>query len=572
MKRSLLSALILLASIRAVGAQEAPPNPLSTLVQTLARIESPAAQAGILRGMNAALKGRLGLKEPAGWAALHEKLQASPNAEVRDLAQALGGAFGSGAVLGEMRRALGDSAASMNSRRAALATLAANKDAAALPAMLDLVKQPGALRGAVLRTLGSYDDPRIAPMLLEHFRALNSAEKNDALSTLSMRPANARALFAAIDAGQVARSEIGAPLVRQLQNLHEPDVDAWLARTWGTVKTTSAEKQAQIAKYKEFLDVGLILRGDVQRGRAIFAQTCAACHALHEVGGNVGPHLTGGYEDIDYLLQNILDPNAIIGKDYQQTFVTLKDGQVLSGIVAGEDATTLTLKTLGDTVTVQRETIAGRKLSEQSMMPEGLLAAMDEQTVRDLFHYLRQKQQTLMLATPMNANDFFNGADLARWRLSSAAAWKIDGGEVVGRSGGARPASLLSDLAADAFRFTAKVRVLGEKAAAEVVLRGRGMPVGFVGSSLSLGGATPANVWLYAGREAKPEKRGAFPVTAGEWTEIEVLGTAEKTELKLNGKSVLTLHPGLARRTAFGFYVANGELRLKEPKLEVTEP
>ena len=51
------------------------------------------------------------------------------------------------------------------------------------------------------------------------------------------------------------------------------------------------------------------------------------------------------------------------------------------------------LKTLGDPVTVPRAEIKEMKTSDQSMMPEGLLLVLDEQSVRDLFLYLRQRQQ-----------------------------------------------------------------------------------------------------------------------------------------------------------------------------------
>jgi putative heme-binding domain-containing protein len=568
--RRALAALLLVPGL--VCAQEEAASPLAVLVRTLAKIESPAAQANILRGLNVALKGRMGVNAPEGWAELYEKLKASPNAEVRELALTLGATFGSDAVLGQMRTTLADAAAPVAARRSALDTLASRRDAGALPVLLDLVKGAGPLREPALRALAGYDDPRIAAAIIASFPALGSAEKREALNTLISRAASARALLAAIEAGTVPRAEITAPLARQLQNLGDQDIDAWLAKHWGAVKTTSAEKQKQIAQYKEFLDPGLIARADVHRGRAIYSQTCAACHELHGVGGKIGPHLTGGYEDIDYLLQNILDPNAVIGKDYQQTFLTLRDGQVVSGIVAGEDGASVTLKTLGDTMTVQREQIAGRKLSEQSMMPEGLLAALDEPGVRDLFLYLRQKQQTRMLATPLNANDFFNGTDLARWRPSSDAAWKVEAGEIVGRSTSAKPVNLQSDLVADAFRFTAKVKVVGEKAAAEIVLRGSAGPRGFVGSALSLGGPTPANVWLYAGREAQPERRGAFVLNAGEWVDVEVVANAVETELKLDGQGVLKLSPGASLRTAFAFFVAQGELRVRAPKIEIAGP
>ncbi len=569
MKRQTLAVLIFLASTSALVAQATVPDPLGTLVQTLSNIDSPTIQATILRGMNTSLKGRSGLQAPENWGTLYEKLKASPNAEVRDLAQALGGTFGSCAVLAEMRRALADGSAPLAARRTALETLGAAKDAAALPTLLDLLKQPGELRAQTLRTLAGYGDARIAPAILAHLATLNSAEKSAALNSLVSRPANARALAKAIDAGTVARTEITAPLARQLQNLNDPEINGWLAKTWGTVKTTSAEKQAQIAKFKEFLAPNLILAADVHRGRAIFAQTCAACHALHGAGGKIGPELPGSFEDIDYLLQNILDPNAIIGKDYQQTFVTLQDGQVVSGIVAGEDATTVTLKTLGDAVTVQRDKIAEMKLSEQSMMPEGLLAALDEQTVRDLFLYLRQKRQTLMLATTVNSNDLFPRTDFNQWRRSSPTAWQIEGGEIVGQSSEARPQTLVSEMAAETFRFTASIKVLGKNAAAEVILRGRVGSQGFGGATLSLGGGTPANAWLYAGREAKPETRGSFPIRAEEWVQVEVVASGEQTELKLGGQRVLTLSAGAINRTTFGFYIANGELRIKEPKLEL---
>ena len=96
---------------------------------------------------------------------------------------------------------------------------------------------------------------------------------------------------------------------------------------------------------------------------------------------------------MDYLLQNIVDPNAIIGKDYQQTFVETKDGQMLSGIIAADDATAVTLKTLAGPATVQRADIKALEVSPNSLMPEGLLSALDEDSVRDLFLYLRQRQQ-----------------------------------------------------------------------------------------------------------------------------------------------------------------------------------
>jgi putative heme-binding domain-containing protein len=92
----------------------------------------------------------------------------------------------------------------------------------------------------------------------------------------------------------------------------------------------------------------------------------------------------------DDLLQNILDPNAIIGRDYQQTFIKLRNGNLVAGVITGEDEGTLTLKTLAAPVTILKSDIATRELSPLSMMPVGLLNSLEEPEVRDLFLYLRQ--------------------------------------------------------------------------------------------------------------------------------------------------------------------------------------
>ena len=395
MKVKRIGIFVLAASLGAISirAQDAAPNPLGVLVQTLGKIDSPEAQASILRGMNASLKGKRDIAVPAAWPALYEKLKTSPNTEVRQQAQALAATFGGGTALEEMRKTLADPAANLDARKAALDSLLAARDAPTLPLLLDFAKPPGPLRALAVRGLAGFDDARIPAHLLALYPTLDAAEKHDALGTLLARTASARALLAAVEAKTLPRADITAPLARQLQSLHDAEIDAWMAKNWGTVRTSSEEKQKQIAKLKEFLTADSILRANAGHGRALFSQTCALCHTLFGEGAKIGPELPGAFEDIDYLLQNIVDPNAIIGKDYQQTFVETKDGQMLSGIIAADDATAVTLKTLAGPATVQRADIKALEISPNSLMPEGLLGALDEDSVRDLFLYLRQRQQ-----------------------------------------------------------------------------------------------------------------------------------------------------------------------------------
>ena len=85
---------------------------------------------------------------------------------------------------------------------------------------------------------------------------------------------------------------------------------------------------------------------------------------------------------------NILDPSAVIAKEYQVTLIRTKDGRVVNGIATpGEHSVKLTTET-GEVV-IPRNEIDRTKESDLSMMPEGLLGGMTEEQVADLIAYLR---------------------------------------------------------------------------------------------------------------------------------------------------------------------------------------
>ncbi len=369
-----------------------PDSTLGVLVRTLAGIENPETQANILRGMNASLKGKQGIAAPEEWDAVYEKLKQSPNEEVRRQALALAAALGGKGALDSLRETLAETDAAPVARENALGSLLAAKDPETFPLLLDLVKKPGPLRAPALRGLAGYDEPVIPSAIIAVFETLGDEEKRDALNTLVGRPAGARALLAAVDGEKIAPTEISAPLAAQLRGLRDPEIDAWVEKNWGAVRTTTADKQKEIEQHKKFLGTDAILAADARKGREHFLQRCTACHTLHGEGQKIGPELPGSYKDLDYLLQNILDPNAVIGKDYQQTLVRTKDGQFLSGVITGDDESAVTLRTLAGTSTVQRKDVESMETLEQSLMPEGLLTGLQEDDIRDLFLYLRQSE------------------------------------------------------------------------------------------------------------------------------------------------------------------------------------
>src|SRR6185503_5434541 len=115
-------------------------------------------------------------------------------------------------------------------------------------------------------------------------------------------------------------------------------LQAAITDLWGKVNDTPAEKQKQIIQLRELLLKPTKYEPDLARGRAIFAQTCMQCHTLFGVGGKVGPDITGSNRNnLDYLLQNVVDPNALIGKDFQATEVRTDEDQIIVGIIERED-------------------------------------------------------------------------------------------------------------------------------------------------------------------------------------------------------------------------------------------
>ncbi|RYD72333.1 MAG: c-type cytochrome [Verrucomicrobiaceae bacterium] len=219
-------------------------------------------------------------------------------------------------------------------------------------------------------------------------------EKRDALNTLVSRPAYARELVVAVEANTVPAKDLTAELVRQIRQLGQADLNATLDRMWGAVRENPAEKQKEIERYKAIYRLGYSTPGDPRRGRALFVRTCATCHVLFGEGGKIGPDITGANrKDLDYLLENIVTPNAVIPNDYRAAIIETKDGRTVMGPIQKQDAQNVTVTTLAEQVTVPRAEIKTLQLSETSMMPEGLLNALSEQEVRDLLYYLSSPAQ-----------------------------------------------------------------------------------------------------------------------------------------------------------------------------------
>src|SRR5260221_10739568 len=109
------------------------------------------------------------------------------------------------------------------------------------------------------------------------------------------------------------------------------------------------------------------------------------CHKSGDRGPCGGPLIDGAGRDIEYLLINVLDPNRVIGQPYFVHVVERKNGTNEIGLLAAEDAQTITLKVEnGVQKVIAKKDIETHTVQEKSMMPEGLAAGMTTQDFRDL--------------------------------------------------------------------------------------------------------------------------------------------------------------------------------------------
>ena len=111
-------------------------------------------------------------------------------------------------------------------------------------------------------------------------------------------------------------------------------------------------------------------------------------------GQAVGPELTGSQRsNLDYVLENVIDPSAVVPREYQMVNFGLADERVVGGIVLRETKDAVTVRTVNDTLTIPTSDIVTRKQTPVSIMPEGLFDQMKPDEVRDLVAYLRAKEQ-----------------------------------------------------------------------------------------------------------------------------------------------------------------------------------
>jgi putative heme-binding domain-containing protein len=173
-------------------------------------------------------------------------------------------------------------------------------------------------------------------------------------------------------------------------------------------QATPAAKKSLLFKVKvkpvpEYQSFALAHPGNPRRGGKIFSDAngvnCIRCHTINGQGGHIGPELTGigARQNRAYIIESVLYPSKVILDGYQQVFFHMTDDEDYAGIVRSETADTVMLiDSLGVTNLLEKSKIQKRKISQISLMPEGLQTGLSLGEFSDLIAFV----ETSGLGTP----------------------------------------------------------------------------------------------------------------------------------------------------------------------------
>jgi putative heme-binding domain-containing protein len=153
---------------------------------------------------------------------------------------------------------------------------------------------------------------------------------------------------------------------------------------------TEADVQARAQKFARFRGLAES-GGDATRGRAVFTTKCLTCHQQGGQGGRIGPALDGlGLTGVEAILRHVLTPSAAMEGGYRSFRVVTRDGRVIQGLLVSRDADAIVIRQpdVADIRIAVRD-VADADFMGISIMPEGLLEAMQPGEVSDLFAHLK---------------------------------------------------------------------------------------------------------------------------------------------------------------------------------------
>jgi len=356
----------------------------------LAMTAAPEETSRVVAGLEKALEGRSLPAVPAPLRSQLDDLWTKNASEPTVLRLAL--RLNHPAAYERVRQQLADPKTAPAQRITLIETLGQLGKSDSVPIFLQLLRESkdAKVRQTCLTALQAFADPQITAALLDLYPALPPDLRTRAQTVLAGRPASALELLRAVEAKKIDPKAVPLDQLQRMVAYKDDGIQKLIEKHWGKVGAqTSGEKQSRMRSVAAIIRRG---KGDAVAGKELFTKHCAVCHVFNNEGNKIGPELTGfDRKNLTLLVHSIIDPSAMIRPEFVAHNIAMKDGRVLTGLIAEDSPRALTLlDAKNERVVIDKNNVEELLPSTQSLMPEKIIDPLTDQEICNLFAYLQK--------------------------------------------------------------------------------------------------------------------------------------------------------------------------------------
>jgi putative heme-binding domain-containing protein len=267
-------------------------------------------------------------------------------------------------------------------RRRVIAALGDMKAKSALPALVKIAAAADTHEVAV-EALAKMPDLAALDIYLDGLASKNANLRNQCETAMRALQAQALPLLEV----RLATRDLPDLAITSLKQIYQNDAAA--------KKSSLVRRKILETPPKQYQDFALAHVGDPKRGEALFHDLkgagCIRCHRISGEGGDIGPDLTGIHAKYPrpFIVESVLYPSKVILDGYQQVFFETKNDEDVGGVVRNETTDEVTvIDSAGARHALKKANITSRKVSQISLMPEGLQSGLSVAEFSDLISYV----------------------------------------------------------------------------------------------------------------------------------------------------------------------------------------
>lgn len=238
---------------------------------------------------------------------------------------------------------------------------------------------------AAVRAIGRRGGANVGNVLLSRLASATPEVRMAIVQTLLSHTDADASVLSGLQSGVLHSSDFSADDRQRFIERQSVDARAtamkWLGGETGSDRERLVSEWQDVAK----------LPADPEPGKALFEKHCSVCHKFNGVGHEVGPDLSALTSlSTDFLLRAILNPNRDVDARYQSYTALMDDGSVLSGQIASETASSVTLLVQeAKQLVLLRNQLEELHASGKSAMPEGLEQSISKQEMAHVLAYVQ---------------------------------------------------------------------------------------------------------------------------------------------------------------------------------------